>query len=298
MAVDVIVTVPPYAGFISEVVSHPLVSGVRLNTVMPLKEQPGEVLAKLQMYGKPVWVDLKGRQLRVVGAAIPPYSAVTVSHAIRVETPCTAYFSDGQDVAEVVAVDGNQLILADGPRRLIGPGESVNIIDPSLQIEGNLTQTDIAYLDAMRSLDMQTVMLSYVESAADVADVQLHLPAAQIIQKIESIKGLDYAHQSKGSNGRLMAARGDLYVEVGQPHRMIRALKAVIHADPTAIVASRILNSLAWNATPTSADISDLAWLFSLGYRTLMLGDAICLQKDTVLTALETIRAVSNELGL
>ncbi len=298
MTIDVIVTVPPYADYIAAVAAHPLVSGLRLNTVMPLKDDPQVVLQRLTVHGKPIWVDLKGRQLRVVGGAIPPYSAVTLSHAIQVETPCDAYFSDGQEVARVVAVDGNRLILADGPRRLIGPGESVNIIDSSLEIEGNLTDTDIGYLKAMRALGMQHVMLSYVQSATDVADVRVHLPDADIVQKIESIKGLDYARKAKATNGRLMAARGDLYVEVGQPHRMLRAMKTVIQADSTAIVASRILNSLAWSATPTSADISDLAWLFSMGYRTLMLGDAICLQKDTVLTALDTIHAVSKELGL
>jgi hypothetical protein len=39
-----------------------------------------------------------------------------------------------------VDVDGDRLILEDGPRRLVGPGESVNIVHPSLEIEGTLTE--------------------------------------------------------------------------------------------------------------------------------------------------------------
>jgi hypothetical protein len=35
--VEAIVTVPPYAPFLEEVAAHPLVAGLRLNTVMPLK---------------------------------------------------------------------------------------------------------------------------------------------------------------------------------------------------------------------------------------------------------------------
>src|SRR5436190_16535838 len=141
MNISVIVTVPPYADFLAEVAAHPLVSGFRLNTVMPLRESQTDVLKRLQKCGQPLWVDLKGRQLRVVGAAIPPYTEVKLSHRIKVETPVDAYFSDGDERVRVAAVDGDRLILADGPRRLVGPGESVNIAHPSLRIEGTLTAT-------------------------------------------------------------------------------------------------------------------------------------------------------------
>jgi len=82
--ISAIVTVPPYATFIEEVAHHPIVRGLRLNTVMPLRESPREVLERLREYGQPLWVDLKGRQLRVVGAAIPPYTEVKLSHRINV----------------------------------------------------------------------------------------------------------------------------------------------------------------------------------------------------------------------
>src|SRR5512140_956870 len=109
---------------------------------MPLRETPRQVLQRLRSYDQPRWVDLKGRQLRVVGAAIPPYTEVRLSHRIQVKTPTDAYFSDGSERVRIAAVDEDRLILADGPRRLIGPGESVNIPEPSLSIEGTLTETD------------------------------------------------------------------------------------------------------------------------------------------------------------
>ncbi|MCB0166867.1 MAG: hypothetical protein KDI79_21750, partial [Anaerolineae bacterium] len=65
--IQAIVTVPPYADFLDDVAAHPLVSGFRLNTVMPLRGDPAEVLERLRSFGQPLWVDLKGRQLRVVG---------------------------------------------------------------------------------------------------------------------------------------------------------------------------------------------------------------------------------------
>lgn len=42
--ISTIVTVPPYVPFVAEVAAHHMVSGLRLNTVMPLREGPGEAL--------------------------------------------------------------------------------------------------------------------------------------------------------------------------------------------------------------------------------------------------------------
>jgi len=293
MKISVIVTVPPYADFLAEVASHPLVSGFRLNTVMPLRESLQDVLSRLQKFGQPLWVDLKGRQLRVVGAAIPPYTEIKLSHRIRVETPVDAYFSDGNERVRVAAVDGDRLILADGPRRLVGPGESVNIVHPSLRIEGTLTEKDIAYLAAMRELKMNKVMLSYVESEEDILEIKNHLPNADVLPKIETQRGLEFAKKHGAKLGHLIAARGDLYVEVLRPHKIAGALKTIIAADPQAIVASRIFDSLAYQPVPVSADIGDVAYLLEIGYRRFMLGDQICLRRDTVLEALNLLEAMT-----
>jgi pyruvate kinase len=290
--VRAIITAPPYATFLDEVARHPLVCGLRLNTVMPSRGGPAEALERLRAFDQPLWVDLKGRQLRVVGAAIPPYTEVRLSHRIRVHTPVDAFFSDGNEHVRVVAVEGDRLILEDGPRRLIGPGESVNIVHPSLEIEGTITEADRAYLAAMGELGLNHVLLSYVESPSDVEEVRRLLPDAEIWLKIETQRGLDYARKHGALQGRLVAGRGDLYVEVLRPHRIIGALRDIITADPEAVVASRIFDSLAHHPVPASADIGDVAFLLSLGYRTFLLGDAVCLQRDSVLEALNLLEAV------
>ncbi|MFQ5409472.1 MAG: pyruvate kinase, partial [Anaerolineales bacterium] len=294
--IHAIVTAPPYADFLAEVAAHPLVCGFRLNTVMPVRGGPGEALARLSKYEQPLWVDLKGRQLRVVGAAIPPYTEVHLSHPIRVDTPVDAFFSDGQERVRVVDVDGDRLILADGPRRLVGPGESINIVHPSLEIEGTLTETDHAYLAAMHAAQLRRVMLSYVESPTDVQEVRDLLPAAEVMLKIETERGLAFARRHGAAHGRLLAARGDLFVEVLQPHRVIGALHEILAADPQAVVASRVFDSLARHPVPESADIGDVAFLLTLGYRTFLLGDAVCLQRDSVIAALNLLAAVAAEL--
>lgn len=296
MKVQAIVTVPPYAGFLEEVAAHPLVSGLRLNTVMPIKGAHAPILQRLANLGVPLWVDLKGRQLRVVGGAIPPFTEVVVSHPVEVPCPADVWFGDGREHARLLAVDGPRLILEDGPRRYIGPGESVNIVHPRLRVLGTLTEGDRAYLKAMQSLGLRRVMLSFVESPEDVTEVQSLLPGAEVVQKIESVRGLDYARRHGASRGALMAARGDLYVEVPQPHRIVTALKWIVAADPDAIVASRLFGSLSRGMVPDAADIGDAAFLMSLGYRRFMLGDEVCLRRDSVIGALNLLAAVASEM--
>lgn len=294
-SVRAIVTVPPYAPFLEEVAAHPRVDGLRLNTVMPIRERREQVLRRLSDLGKTLWVDLKGRQLRVVGAAVPPFTKVRLSHRIEVDTPVEAWFSDGRERAVVVGVEGDRILLEDGPRRLVGPGESVNIVDPSLRIAGDLTAGDRAWLEAMRERGLRHVMLSYVECPADAAGVRQRLPDAEIVLKIESARGVDFAPRA---GERLMAARGDLYVEVVRPHRIVGALRRVIDADPSAMVASRLFSSLARQPVPEAADVCDAAFLMALGYRTFMLGDEVCLRRESVLAALDLLSSVADEMSL
>jgi pyruvate kinase len=293
--IEVLITAPPYAEYLAEAAAHELVSGLRLNTVMPLRDGPAEAIARLTKFGKPLWVDLKGRQLRVVGSAIPPFTEIQLSHPISVETPVDAFFADGTEHARVAAMDGDRLILESGPRRLIGPGESVNIVHPSLQIHGTLTETDTAYLSVMGEYGLNKVMLSYIESPEDATEVQALLPGAEMILKVETKKGLAFARRHGAAHGRLCAARGDLFIEVLQPHKIIPALETVIQADPNAMVASRVLDSLAYHPVPSSADISDIALLLSMGYRTFMLGDAVCLSRESLLAALNLLGEMAGE---
>ncbi|MBI5065395.1 hypothetical protein HZA97_04095 [Candidatus Woesearchaeota archaeon] len=289
-----IVTVPPYAPFISEVAKHPVVSGLRLNTVMPVKESLEELLLRLQSLakGKPVFIDLKGRQLRTASYATPPFTEVKISHKISVNTPVTAYFGNGREHATLSEVDGDKLIFLDGPQRVVGPGESINIPDSSLVIQGSLTETDLKYIEAAKKVGMHDYMLSFVESAADVAELKRLDEKANIVAKIESVKGLDFVRKEYKNNFRLMAARGDLYVEVSRPHQVLEAVESIVEKDKNAIAASRILSSMALSPEPSCEDISDVAYLIKSGYKTLMLGDEVCLKRDPVIGALNLLAAI------
>jgi len=293
--IEAIVTAPPYAPYLGEVVRHPLVTGLRLNTIMPVKGGPEEAFDRLGGWGVPLWVDLKGRQLRVAEPAIPPYTSLRVSHEVEVETPATVYLADGREKATVAAVDGDRLILSDGPRRIIGPGESVNIVHPSLRVRGTLTPEDRGYLSAMKGLGHRRAMLSFVENENDVHEVERLLPDVELLLKIESERGLAFARRSRARLGHLVAGRGDLFVEVGRPHRIVGALRSVISCDSEAWVASRLFESLARSPVPSLSDIADVAFLLALGYRRFVLGDVVCFDRNAVLASLDLLQAIAEE---
>jgi pyruvate kinase len=149
----------------------------------------------------------------------------------------------------------------------------------------------------MRELGHRRAMLSFVESEEDVAELRAELPGVEPMLKVESRRGLAFARRHGGTLGRLVAARGDLYVEVREPHRIVGALRDVIAADPDAVAASRLFPTLSRAPVPVAAEICDAAFLLALGYRTFLLGDEVCLRREPVLAALDLLAAVAGEMG-
>ncbi len=295
---DVIVTQGPYSSFLDEVVREDIVQGVRLNTVMPIKE--GEIRRKLKelherIYPKTLWIDLKARQLRVTDFANTPYTAVSISHKIHVNLPAIVYFDNGNITAKLVEIDGTRLILEDYAGRLIGPGESVNIIDPSLKyLEPSfLTERDKGFVDVSRDLHIGHFMLSFAESAADVEFLKKLYPDCVVMAKIESKKGMDSLESIAGSCGWIMAARGDLYTELDYPHEIGPALKRIVSvAGEKAVAASRMFNSLLKHPVPSCPDMMDLLFLKDMQYRHFMIGDDICFRKEMLFQALRIMKAI------
>jgi hypothetical protein len=300
---ELIVTQGPYSTFLEEVARYDVVSGIRLNTVMPIVEGTlVQTLARLRaaIWPKTLWVDLKARQLRIREYANTPYTAVTISHAIKVKLPTTVYFDNGTLTAKLVAIDGNKLIFEGYVGRMLGPGESVNILDDTLEYlqPKLLTPTDLAFVAACREVDVPHLMLSYAESAEDIATVRGLYPEAVILAKVESKRGLQQIEALAASADAVMAARGDLYTEVDYPHQIGDALRRIVAASKgSAFVASRMLESLLRHPLPSCPDIMDLLLLQEMGYRRVMIGDDLCFKRETLLQAIRVLLAVFGAAG-
>lgn len=300
-SVKVIATLPPHASHRWDIVSHPLVDELRLNTIMPIAESPHRTLKRLKREcgAKKLWLDLKTRQLRITKFAYLPYAYVRLNHRISVDVPTPILFKEcAATVVEIV--DGNKLILDDRPPEIVGDGQPVNILSPTLRVDGFFTKRDEQYIEAAKTLDMHDYWLSFFEGQSDADELKARDPDANIVAKIESMAGMAFvASLDKPNLARLMAARDDLFINMGQNKpRIIKALKLIIEKDPDAIVASRILTSLEHANTVSLADISDLTLMLELGYRTIMLSDGLCSGEISFALAMRTLDELFRALNV
>lgn len=267
---------------IERMYSHPSIDGARYNVAVRTTHTPLAVLSYLQKiaekYKKELWIDLKGRQLRINKWADPTYGDIELNHELEVDLPAKVFFR-GNEWSNLVAVEGNRIVVDPDPRHAIGAGQAINIIGKNLKIKGNyLTKTDEQFIEAAKRLNIHKYMLSFVEQEADLQTVRSLDPDSSLVLKIESSKGLTYIAQSYtgGRHGNLMAARDDMMINIGDNKvEMLNALEFIIQKDRDAIVASHIFTSLSTLGYLTMADISDLKLLHNIGYKHFMFSDDV-----------------------
>jgi pyruvate kinase len=267
-------------------------AGIRLNSAMV---KGNELNNELEMANKvldsvPLYFDIKGKQLRVTEVeANKDHLELTLNHPIKVKTPCGVLFKAGADYALLEkVVDDNHLIFQGGPGYMVYEGESLHIREPSLYVGGpTFCDFEIEKIEKAKKAGFTRFFLSYVEDQKAVDQFREYVGDAEVVAKIENKNGLRYvANEYKPQpNFSLMAARGDLYVELDRPHEIPEALKLIIEKDKNAYVGSRLLLSTINNPVPSCADFSDLAWLYDIGYKRMMLCDEICLKEELLARA-------------
>lgn len=290
-----IATSPPIyrSNLIEKMLAHPLVDGIRYNSGIASPYDAEETIHHLTMltgrYGKKLWIDLKGRQLRIEHWAAPNYGRIMLNHEIEVDLPARIYFR-GDEWTTITVIQGKEIFVDPPPSSAVGQGQAVVIPDPGLNIKGYSTADDLRYIKAAARCGISRFMLSFVEKLADCFEVenayrqgfteQSEREQPLLFLKIESPKGLrfvDAEYETVKKNCRLIAACDDLSKTIG-PNKasMIPALKKIISADPEAIAASCLFSSLEKNRSASVADYSHVYLLRDLGYQSFMLSDGIC----------------------
>ncbi len=254
--VELLVTLWPSFPHFDRFVKDPRVAGVRLNSAMMScpeldKElRVTEALSQGNEKSAPLFYDIKGRQPRVV-EVIPndDHLDIRLNHAIGVATPSPIILKGGMDFAMLdhLEEDGRRLVFQGGPRFQVKAGESLCIRAPHRILGDLFTEAEKEKIAKVKAAGFSRYFLSYVEEQQDVdAFRELVGKDAEVWLKIENARGLRYvAHDfRKQDNLTLVAARGDLYVELDKPHLISKALKLIIDKDPLACAASRILLSV------------------------------------------------------
>lgn len=156
----------------------------------------------------------------------------------------------------------------------ISSRKGVNLPGVDLPIS-SITKKDWEDLDFGLRMDVDWVAISFVQNENDVLDIQEKIAGrANVIAKIEmpnAVKRIDAIIEA--SDG-IMVARGDLGVECpiedvpAIQKQLIRKCRA---AGVPVIVATQMLESMIENASPTRAEVSDVANAAFEGADALML---------------------------
>jgi pyruvate kinase len=138
-----------------------------------------------------------------------------------------------------------------------------------------LTEKDLKDLEFGLSLGVDWVAMSFVQNAGDIKEVKARVQnAAGIIAKIEMPNAVERIDNIIQEADAIMVARGDLGVECPieeVPAIQKRLINKCRKAGKPVIVATQMLESMIHNASPTRAEVSDVANATFEGADVLML---------------------------
>lgn len=307
---ELLVTLWPSFPHFKRFAKDPRIAGIRLNSAMLATSDLKKELELLHEADPimPVYFDIKGKQLRVtqvIQAERGKDLVLKLNHPIMVNTPAPVLFKAGEDHALLTHVSDSGYVLTfdGGPQYMVHAGESLHIRDSSLRVLGHtFTAQERQKIEIVRGNGIDRWFLSYVESIYDIVLFQGLVGAAEeICLKIESKAGLELLQTPKfqklyDDNHPLVVvnARGDLFVELDRPTDITAATRSMA-SIPDAIVGSRLLLSLVHSDVPSCADLSELAWLTSIGYTRMMLCDELCLKEPLLAAAVNVFTEFMKE---
>ncbi len=148
---------------------------------------------------------------------------------------------------------------------VIGNNKGINL--PGVKVSApSMTGKDLTDLQAGLAAGVDMVALSFVRTAEDVRNLRACMgkknASIPIIAKIEKPEGYDNIQEILQVAEGVMVARGDLGVEISL-ERVPQMQKSIIRRARRegnfVITATQMLESMIHNATPTRAEVSDVA---------------------------------------
>lgn len=130
--------------------------------------------------------------------------------------------------------------------------------------------------------NLEYLALSFAETKEQIEEVKKIVPKAKIISKIESVKGVENYNKILDSSWGVMIARGDLGKAI--PLEQIPCLQKslankAVKRGRFIIVATEMLLSMVNSATPTRAEVSDVANAIYDGASAVMLSEETAIGK-------------------
>lgn len=212
-----------------------------------------------------------------VGDVVTVQRAPIVGKDLRISTILDSFVDDVQV--------GNRVLIEDGMLRFVCTEKSADELKMSCTMSGiiksskginlpntrintpSITDRDFECADWAIANDLDYLALSFVRSADDIRLLRGHLQykkatAVQLISKIEMAEAIRDIDNIIAASDGLMVARGDLGVEMDVAEVPIiqkDLCRRCQRAGKPVIVATQMLQSMIEQASPTRAEVSDVA---------------------------------------
>ncbi len=159
----------------------------------------------------------------------------------------------------------NELHLSCTMGGILKSSKGINLPDSSVNVP-SITDRDWECADWAIENDLDYLALSFVRKAEDLTILRQHLANRgsdiQLIAKIEKAEAIDRIEEIIDASDGLMVARGDLGVEMDVAQVPIiqkNLIRRCQTAGKPVIVATQMLQSMIEQASPTRAEVSDVA---------------------------------------
>lgn len=209
----------------------------------------------------------------------------------------TVLLDDGKLSFKVLSTNGKDTveceIIQGGP---LSNKKGLNLPNTKVSLPA-LSEKDLADLEFALSHNVDWIGLSFVRNAVDVVQLKELIKKsgkhAKVVSKIEKPEAVEQIDEIIHETDAVMVARGDLGVEmplheVPLIQKMI-VKKCVVAAKPV-IVATQMMESMITNATPTRAEVTDVANAVLDGADAVMLSGETSVGKFPV----DAIRIMNN----
>lgn len=169
-----------------------------------------------------------------------------------------------RDSIEVRVVQGGEL----------KPGKGVNMPDTEVT-DDLLTAKDRSDIAVARAKSVEVVALSFVQKPQDIEQVrELVGPNVMVIAKIERPQALERISEICAVSDGVMAARGDLGVELPfevVPAAQHKIARTALTQGVISICATEMLESMTTSTRPTRAEVADVTGAVRDGFDAVML---------------------------
>ncbi|MFM7083024.1 MAG: pyruvate kinase [Actinomycetota bacterium] len=249
-----------------------------------------------------ILVDIQGPKLRYAGEAQTLVEGTEVTFAFsqlglpdaadnsraQLEQHQRVLLDDGRIETAIVSVAKDAITV-----RVVRGGElrknkGVNL--PDTDVKGSvLSAKDRADLEVAKRTNVEFVAVSFVQRPSDVEEVRSILgPTAHIIAKIERPQALERIEDICRVSDGVMAARGDLGVELPfqvVPAAQHRIARTALRNGVISVCATEMLESMTSSSRATRAEVADVTGAVRDGF------DAVMLSGETAVGA-NPVRAV------